>query len=48
MISIFIRNNEKNFPVEKMYRVLQVGESSYYQWKSQSEVAALFSRPSQI
>ena len=35
MIYTFIRNNEKIFPIEKMYKVLQVGQKSYYQWKSQ-------------
>jgi putative transposase len=34
MIYIFIRNNEKIFPIEKMCKVLQVGQRSYYQWKS--------------
>jgi putative transposase len=33
-IYIFIRNNEKIFPIEKMCKVLQVGQRSYYQWKS--------------
>jgi hypothetical protein len=32
----FIKNNEKIFPIEKMCKVLQVGQRSYYQWKSQS------------
>jgi hypothetical protein len=36
MIYIFIRNNEKIFPIEKMCKVLQVGQRSYYQWKSGS------------
>jgi hypothetical protein len=35
MIYTFIRNNEKIFPIEKMCKVLQVGQKSYYQWKSQ-------------
>ena len=34
MIYTFIRNNEKIFPIEKMCNVLQVGQRSYYQWKS--------------
>jgi putative transposase len=29
-------NNEKIFPIEKMCKVLPVGQRSYYQWKSQS------------
>ena len=36
MIYIFIKDNEKIFPIEKMCKVLQVGSRSYYQWKSQS------------
>ena len=32
----FIRNNEEIFPIEKMCKVLQVGQRSYYQWKIQS------------
>jgi hypothetical protein len=35
MIYTFIKNNEKIFPIEKMCKVLQVGQRSY-QWKSQS------------
>ena len=34
MIYTFIRNNEKIFPIEKLYKVLRVGQRSYYQWKS--------------
>jgi hypothetical protein len=34
MICVFIKNNEKIFPIE-MCKVL-VGQRSYYQWKSQS------------
>jgi hypothetical protein len=34
MIYTFIK--EKIFPIEKMCKVLQVGQRSYYQWKSQS------------
>ena len=34
MIYTFIRNNENIFPIEKMCKVLQVGQRSYYQWKS--------------
>ena len=37
MIYIFIQNNEKIFPIEKMCKVLQVGQRSYYQWKSQCQ-----------
>jgi putative transposase len=36
MIYSFVRNNEKIFPIEKMCKVLQVGQRSYYQWKSGS------------
>jgi len=36
MIYTFIINNEKIFSIEKMCKVLQVGQRSYYQWKSQS------------
>lgn len=36
MIYTFIRNNEKLFPIKKMCEVLQVGQRSYYPWKSQS------------
>ncbi|MEZ7500420.1 IS3 family transposase [Flavobacterium sp. Arc3] len=36
MIYTFIRNNEKIFPIEKMCKVLQVGQRSYFQWKSGS------------
>jgi len=36
MIYIFIRNKEKIFPIEKICKVLQVGQRNYYQWKSQS------------
>ncbi len=36
MIYSFIRNNEKIFPIEKMCKVLQVGQRSYYQLKSGS------------
>jgi transposase len=34
MIYVFIKNNEKIFPIEKMCKVLQVGRRSYFQWKS--------------
>jgi hypothetical protein len=34
MIYTFIRNNEKIFPIKKMCKVVQVGQRSYYQWKS--------------
>ena len=37
MIYIFIQNNETIFPIEKMCEVLQVGQRSYYQWKSQCQ-----------
>jgi len=30
MIYTFIRNNEKIFPIEKMCKILQVGQRSYY------------------
>nr|WP_246022118.1 IS3 family transposase [Flavobacterium cellulosilyticum] len=36
MIYTFIKNNEKIYPIEKMCKVLEVGQRSYYQWKSQS------------
>jgi putative transposase len=36
MIYAFIKKNEKIFPIEKMCKVFQVGQRSYYQWKSQS------------
>ena len=36
MIYIFIKNNEKIFPIEKMCKVLQAGQRRYYHWKSQS------------
>ena len=36
MIYSFIRNNEKIFTIEKMCKVLQVGQRSYCQWKSGS------------
>ena len=36
MIYVFIKNNERIFPIEKMCKVLQIGTRSYYQWKSQS------------
>jgi len=36
MIYVFIKNNERIFPIEKMCKVLQVGRRSYFQWKSQS------------
>lgn len=35
MIYIFIKDNEKIFPIEKMCKVLKVGRRSYYDWKSQ-------------
>jgi putative transposase len=34
MIYVFIKNNEMMFPIEKMCKVLQIGQRSYYQWKS--------------
>jgi putative transposase len=36
MIYTFIRNNEEIFPIEKMCKMLKVGQRRYYQWKSQS------------
>jgi hypothetical protein len=36
MIYVSLKNNEKIFPIEKMCKVFQVGQRSYYQWKSQS------------
>ena len=30
----FIKNHESLFPIEKMCKVLEVGSSSYYKWKS--------------
>jgi transposase InsO family protein len=30
----FIKNHEYLFPIEKMCKVLEVGSSSYYKWKS--------------
>jgi putative transposase len=36
VIYTFIRNHEKIFPIEKMCKVLQVGQRSYFQWKSGS------------
>jgi aspartokinase len=36
MIYTFIKKNEKAFPIEKMCKVLQVGQKSYYRWKSRS------------
>jgi putative transposase len=35
MIYTFIRNHQNIFPIEKMFKVLQVGERSYYHWKIQ-------------
>jgi hypothetical protein len=34
MIYTFVTNNEKIFPIEKTYQVLQVGRRTYYHWKS--------------
>ena len=36
MIYTFIRNNEKIFLIEKMCKVLQVGQRSYYQLKNRA------------
>ena len=33
----FIKNNEGLFPIDKMYKVLEVGLSSYYCWKRSSK-----------
>ena len=30
----FIKNHEYLFPIEKMCKVLEVGSSGYYKWKS--------------
>ena len=30
----FIKNNESNFPIEKMCQVLKLSFSSYYKWKN--------------
>ena len=32
----FIKNHEYLFPIEKMCKVLEVGSSGYYKWKSKS------------
>jgi hypothetical protein len=32
----FIKNHEYLFPIEKMCKVLEVGSSGYYKWKSYS------------
>lgn len=32
----FIKNHEGEFPIDKMCKVLAVGESSYYRWKRSS------------
>ena len=34
MIFGFIKNHEKRYPIEKMCKVLEVSQSSYYRWKS--------------
>jgi hypothetical protein len=36
MIYSFIKNNEQLFPIEKMCKVLQVSNGSYYRWKKQA------------
>lgn len=33
---IFIKNNEKYFPIEKMCKVLELSSGSYYKWKTKS------------
>jgi putative transposase len=33
---IFIKNNEKSFPIEKMCKVLELSSGSYYKWKTKS------------
>ena len=33
---VFIKNHEYLFPIERMCKVLEVGSSSYYKWKSKS------------
>lgn len=34
MIFGFIKSHEKRYPIEKMCKVLEVSQSSYYRWKS--------------
>jgi len=36
MIYTFIKNNEGIYPIEKMCKVLEVGQRSYYRWKRSS------------
>ena len=40
MIYSFIKSNEQLFPIEKMCKVLQVSNGSYYQWKKQAITAS--------
>ena len=39
MIYSFIKSNEQLFPIEKMCKVLQVSNGSYYRWKKQTITA---------
>ena len=39
MIYSFIKSNEQLFPIEKMCKVLQVSNGSYYRWKKQAITA---------
>lgn len=32
----FIKKHESLFPIEKMCKVLEIGSSSYYKWKTKS------------
>lgn len=36
MIYTFIKNNEGIYPIEKMCKVLEIGQRSYYRWKRSS------------
>jgi len=36
MIYAFIKDNEGIFPIDKMCKVLEIGQRSYYQWKRSS------------
>lgn len=41
MIYSFIKNNEQQFPIEKMCKVLLISSGSYYRWKKQKITARL-------